>query len=692
VAAAVAVVVLTVVSAAVPASAATQPGSASHVVIVGIPGLRWSDVSAQATPALYQLAGRGSVGTLVEYAGLPHSCPADGWLTLNSGARARANHTESGSCGQLPAVASMPAIVSYNKPFNYSPVWGALAGGAPGSTLAVGPGAALALAQPSGSVGAYLPDAGTLTAADLARYRLTAVDLGALPAGPAQARAAAVRAADAKLSDVLNELPAGTTVLVASPGDQAKAQLGVIVVNGPGYQTGLLDARSTRQPGLAVITDLAPTVLRWLGATIPAGVDGTQLTRTERGSLDAAIKGFTGRATAESVWTSTHSIFFWTYALADAAALGVIGLISWGATEERRRRRAAGWRIAGVFATAAPAGTFLANLVPWWQYAHPALWEYGMSVAWTAVIGVAALRGPWRRDPLGPFGAVSLFTLAVLALDVMTGSRLQLESPFGLSVLEAGRFYGIGNEALGIYGMAALCAAAWLGIWGLRRHSRKMSLVLVCVVAAIAVIPSGWPGWGAKVGGTIAMVPCFALLLMILAGIRLNWRRIAIVAVSGLVLFAVFALINYAFPITGTSDVSSFTGNTLHGHGSGLLNRKIGSNIGSLTVNAYSPVVPVTAALAGLMLWRPSWFRLSTAPRAYAAEPLLRAVLVILWLMPVLGWFADDSGVIVAAAALPFGLPLGIALLAAAAYQDRTARYLGTAAAGAGSSVAGQIV
>jgi hypothetical protein len=82
--------------------------------------------------------------------------------------------------------------------------------------------------------------------------------------------------------------------------------------------------------------------------------------------------------------------------------------------------------------------------------------------------------------------------------------------------------------------------------------------------------------------------------------------------------------------------------------------------------------------VAGLMLWRPRWFRLSTVPLAYAAEPLLPWTLGVLWLMPVLGWFADDSGVIVPAAALPFALPLGIALLAAAAYSDRATRYVDT--------------
>jgi len=56
----------------------------------------------------------------------------------------------------------------------------------------------------------------------------------------------------------------------------------------------------------------------------------------------------------------------------------------------------------------------------------------------------------------------------------------------------------------------------------------------------------------------------------------------------------------------------------------------------------------------------------------------------------VLGWFADDSGVIVPAAVLPLALPLGIAIAAAAAYPGYQARYLGTTVAG--PSVAGSTV
>jgi hypothetical protein len=689
---------LAVLAAAAPASAASPAPARGPVVVVGLSGLRWSDVSGSATPTLWRLAGQGSVGSLVDYSVLPLTCPADGWLTLNAGARAQSDHTNA-ACGAFPAVIpagsgaqvpGMSSLEAYNQRFHNSPDWGLLARASPGCATAVGPGAALALADSTGHVASYLPAPSDLTAGVLARCPLTVVDLGSL--GYTE-RASELAAADAELARIAAELPAGSTLLVTAPGAGTKPpHLQVALVDGPGYRAGLLHAASTRQPGMVVLTDLTPTVLGWLGATVPgttlsASTGGAPITRADRGALAPAVTSLAGRDTAEQVWRDTHDEFFWAYSLADAAVLAAIGLVFWGTAEDKRRRRARWWRVAGVFAAAVPAGTFLANLVPWPESAHPALALYGSAVAIALVIGGAALLGFRRRDPLGPFGAICLFTLAVLGLDVMTGSRLQLETPFGLSVLEAGRFYGIGNEALGIYGISGLVAAGWVALVLLRRYSsRRPALLGLAVVAAFAVFASGWPGFGGKVGGTIAMVPCFVFLAAAVAGARLSWRRALLILASGLLLFAVFALISYLVPATGKSDIGSFAGSSLHGHSGGLLLRKINSNIGSLSVNAFSPLIPIVVVVTGLMLWRPAWFRLRTVPRAYAAEPLMRPLLGVLWLMPVLGWLADDSGVIVPAAVLPFALPLGIAILAAAAYPRDQARYGETSARVADSS------
>src|SRR5580692_10624707 len=124
--------VLAAIGAAQPAGAqAAAAASARHVVIVGLSGLRWSDVSASVTPTLWRLAGQGSVGSLVDYAVLPLTCPADGWLTLNSGARAQSRHNDVGCAfpavqvtGPGATVPALPALIRYNQRFHNDPHWG----------------------------------------------------------------------------------------------------------------------------------------------------------------------------------------------------------------------------------------------------------------------------------------------------------------------------------------------------------------------------------------------------------------------------------------------------------------------------------------------------------------------------------------------------------------------------------------
>jgi hypothetical protein len=191
-------------------------------------------------------------------------------------------------------------------------------------------------------------------------------------------------------------------------------------------------------------------------------------------------------------------------------------------------------------------------------------------------------------------------------------------------------------------------------------------VVGVAAVGLLAVVASGWPGFGAKVGGTIALVPCLILLAAWLAGARVGRRWAVPVAVSGLVVFLAFAVASYFLPATGVSDIGVFAGNLLRGRGGDLLQRKVSSNVGSLTLNVFGWLIPVAAALAAAALWRPAALRLRTLEGAFAVLPRLRVLAWLIWLVLVIGWFADDSGVIVPAVALPFAVPLTIGMAAAA--------------------------
>jgi hypothetical protein len=443
------------------------------------------------------------------------------------------------------------------------------------------------------------------------------------------------------------------------------------VVSGPGYRAGLLTSASTRQPGIVAITDLTPSIFDWRSTPIPKPVapavplTGATLTAGSRGSLAAVVKTMIGQDTANQVYRSIVGWFFLYYGVAEGVLFALIGLALRGEEVARSRRRVAAYSAAATFTAAVPAGTYLAGLVPWSQLPHPAVVLYGLGFAWAAVIGAAALAGPWRRDPFGPPGFVAAVTLAVIAIDVMTGSRLQLGAPFGLSLLEAGRFYGVGNNALGVYAAAGILAATWAAAVVLRRTagSRRLAAAAAGGVALVTVIASGWPGFGAKVGGTIAMVPAFLLLLAVVAGVRITVRRALLIGISGLVLVTAFAAVDYLVPAIGASHLGAFVGSLLHGQAGGTLQRKISSNLKSLTTTWFTPVVPVVAVVTGLMLAWPARLRLRTFVAACSRAPLLRTSLFATWLAVVLSWLVDDSGVSTAAAALPIALPLAIALV-----------------------------
>jgi len=668
---------------------------ADHVVVVGISGLTWSNVTPAATRELWRLAGAGSVGSLVDYAQQPVACPVDGWLTLNSAARTQGPRP----CGALPLVIAdghgarvpaLPAIIRANGTNHESPQWG-LFGSLARCATAVGPGAALALASPAGIVSSYLPSTADLSAPVLARCPLTVIDLGQLGASERE-RVAAI---DRQLAVIAAELPARTLLLVTAPGAAAWQTQGTppagpphlmtAVVTGPGFADGLLTSSATRRQGIVALTDLTPTVAGWLGRQVPAGTVGARIGRADRAGLAATVASLRARDAAEQVWIATHGWFFIGYAVGGVLAFGIPAVIFWGAEAERRRRRARCLVVAGTLAASVPLGSYLANLAPWWQLAHPAWWLYGLTAAWTLVMAAAVLAGPWRKEPIGPFCAVCMSTLLLLAVDVMAGSRLQLDAPFGLSLLVSGRYYGIGNEALGVYCVSALVSAAWSAV--LLRGRRRLPLLAAGTVGLLAVVASGWPGFGAKVGGTIALVPCLLLLLAWLAGVRVGGRWAVPVAVSGLVVFLVLAGVSYLLPAAGVSDMGAFAGNLLHGRAGDLLERKVSGTVGSLTLSVLGWLVPLVAVAAGVALWRPAVLRLRTLHDAFTVFPLLRLLAWLAWLVLVIGWFADDSGVVVPAVALPFVVPLMIGMASSFSRAPVGAGYLGTAFAG--PSVAG---
>ncbi|GAA0636336.1 hypothetical protein GCM10009547_45790 [Sporichthya brevicatena] len=682
--------------AAPVAHAATTPeralfprgAPAPDVIFVGVPGLRWSDVQGEVpTPALWLLARESSLGTLAIRTVEPTACALDGWLTLNSGARAVGPRPD-GACAPVPAPrgagtrAAVPGwaeLVAPNADHSYDPVWGTLARARPGAVppppaerCAVGPGAAIALTDAAGAVrGTYAADF-----ADLPRKacgELLLVDAGPLPLGPP--RLSALQRVDELIAQIRAEVP-DSALIVAGIGDsdQDEPHLTAIMVEAGadslrGLRRGWLRSDSTRRTGTVTITDLTPTLI---GDAIPADLDGHRLQYRPRiESTPAAVRELEERDIAARV---VSDMFVWFFAVLIAGQ--VLLYLAVGLARRSGASRGSCARVlrgVGLTFGAVPAAAVLANLLPWRAAEHPAATLWALIAGGAAAIAATAAGGPWRRAPYGAATAVAVITTAAFGLDVMFGSRLQMNNPFGLSALIAGRFYGFGNIAFAVFAVCALVTAAGGAAALVRRGRPETAGVLVLAVGAVAALVDGWPRFGADFGGVISLVPGVALLAAGVAGIRVTVARAFAVGALAVALAVGIAVLDWRRGAGSRSHLGSFVQDVLDGNGLDVIGRKLDANLG-LLVDA--PIIVVAAVpltvLAVLTLVRPTALGLGGLARAQAADPVLRPLLLACLTTALIGFAVNDSGVIVPAVALIAAGPLLVTIWANLWVRERT--------------------
>jgi len=646
---------------AVPARAAGTSASApprvERVVVVGVAGLRWSDVSDR-TPTLARLVRGGSVGALsVRAAPAPPrvTCPAEGWLTLGAGNYAAVldptgRETAGGCAGRFPgpvagdrpdgSAGSVPGWARIQR-LNAGLRFGArpgLLGGALPCTVAVGQGAALAVAGGTGHVGAYADRLPTEPATLLRRCPLTAVDLGTLPP-PGPARADALAAVDTQLSMVDAALPARAVLAVlglADNGDDGP-HLHLAAVTGPGFGGGWLRSASTRRTPYVQLTDVAPTVLSLVGARPPAGASlaGAVLTGGAAGrpsTVDGTVAALTDADAAADaqraalVWFAVASVLLWALVLLVARARPIPLLML----------------------AAIPGCTFLANVVPWWRSPVPGLTVTGVVVG--LAVGVAALAraGLSKRD--GAL-AVAGFTTLALTVDGVTGTTLQIDSLLGYNPLVAGRFTGFGNLAFAVYGAAGVLVAALLA----HRFARPRAAVAMVLAVAVPVVAvDGSPAWGADFGGVLALVPAFAVLALLAGRARVSATRLLAAGLGAVAVVAATAVADYLRAPEERSHFGRFVAAVLDGTAGATLHRKLAANLDLLVAGPHTYAALGLVLLATWCVLRPPAVVQATFAAVPGARPAAVAVTVLAWL----GFATNDSGIAV---------PLLVALVAAPA-------------------------
>ena len=664
---------------AVPIDPAPSPGVLqTPVVVAGIGGLGWDDVSPTRTPALWALLGDGAsaAAVTVHTTGQP-ACPDGGWLSLSAG-RAVSSQRLAGSCIGVPPVeprgdgahvSTWLRLVVDHVGSLYQPRLGTL-----GPTLArggscvtaVGPGAALALAARDGTVARYRPE----LVPDAFDCPVTFVDLGVtsrignLRDGPLDA--------DVALGELVQAMPPGADLLVTSVSAPLgeRLQMGVMVLAGSDQPAGLLSTSSTRRPGVVRLLDLPSTLTHLLSLPEPAEFQGSALVVAgELGDPASTAESLADITVADDGLRAATNPLLNTTGVA-GLVLVLLGLLA------GRRRIGAGprhWLTAAFLVLATvPIAAYLVTLLRWWEFPNPrtALW---LGIGSIAVLLATAVLLVGRRPIWRPVLALAAITSAVLVLDAVTGARLHWASPLGTSPVLGNRYYGFGNTTYAVFAVHTIMLAGVLAGRYAVAGRRRAATLTVLALGLVAVAVDVWPTWGADVGGALALVPAFGLLALSVSGARLTVARVLGTIAAGFVLVAAVAGLDWLRAPSERSHLGRFAQQVIDGEAWDVVARKIDYAVASLERGGLAAVITLAVGLwGGLALARPHRFAPRSLQTAMTAWPLLPATLASVLVSAVVGSVVNDWGIRIATVVFTAALPVVGLVCVLATDQRRT--------------------
>ncbi len=697
-------------SAAARAGAEVSPTRADAVatdrplVVVGTTGVTWEDVAELRTPTLNALLtdGAGAAG-VAQPTGAASRCTAGGWLALSAGQLTEvASGRAADGTWECPTAQPVPAgdgarvdgwddLVALQQGSGYQARLGVLGdtfarAGRAACATAVGPGAALALADADGDVARYRELADATTAdGDAYDCPVTVVDAGDATAPPADPtlppeertavrdalRAERLAAVDATVDAVLDRVPARTTVLVVdvtgTPG--GRPVLGTALVrpssDGP-EQARYLTSAATRTDGVARVLDVPATILDAAALAPPVRVQDTPLAWGTPRPPDAATTAdaLADLTSRDHVRRAVYTYFVDVPFYAGLALAGLCLLLApraRRATGDRARlrwARAARWaRGAALVVAAVPAAAFVVSLTGWWRFGEQTVAMVVATVLSTAAVAGLGALAPRRPVWLGP-GLVAGITFGVLTLDALVGTPLNRASPLGSAPTFGARFYGFGNPTFSVYAVAALVLAAALAQWLVRRERPRTAAAVVAGIGVVTMVVDVWPTLGADLGGGLVVVPAFAVLGLAASGARVTWRRFLVVAAAGVAAVAAVGVLDYLRPADQRSHLGRFVEQVVDGSAWETLLRKAGYALRSVLGGVPVWITILVLVAAALLLFAPRRFTPRWFARTEAAWPLLRPTVLALWIVCVAGSVVNDFGVRIALIALIPAVPL----------------------------------
>lgn len=334
-------------------------------------------------------------------------------------------------------------------------------------------------------------------------------------------------------------------------------RLQVFAARGPQFGNGGATSASTHRPGWVQTSDLTATILDYVGAQKPAWVQGSIITTGNVVTVESLASAARRAAMIRNVQVWFLPGLGVGLALLLIAAVWTLNRRTHprlGEDWEQPRALLGFWRMVATFAALIPAMAYLMNLVPWWELGPADTDVAAASYLWLGcllpVILSALAAIVWSalglNFLLGPLFIISISSLIVGVLDPLIGSPMVLDSIMGLQSTVGGRFFGIDNVMFALLATGALTlATVAYGLVEERKQpnvSEKSLMVVLVVLAGAVIILDAAPSLGADFGGTMALVPGFAVLFL-----KFNRKPLTILSSAMIILLTVAVAATFAY-------------------------------------------------------------------------------------------------------------------------------------------------
>ncbi len=248
-----------------------------------------------------------------------------------------------------------------------------------------------------------------------------------------------------------------------------------------------------------------------------------------------------------------------------------------------------------------------------------------------------------RGNGFQSFVVLSIITVLALDVDVITGTSLIQCSVLGYDPMSGARYYGIGNEYMGILIGASIAAGAAL----FEKYKNKWMLLFLALFFFSQCYLIGMPSLGAQSDGVITAPLAFLVSLYLFSEMRLNF--IGCLSIIGIIIVTILGISVY--DMNRPTELQSHIGRAAQQIMGGgwqealtIIMRKLQVNIKLIRYTIWSRVfIAILLVLATFI-----YFPVGAMKNLFARRPVILKGFVGIVTAALVALIVNDSGIVAA--------------------------------------------